>query len=230
MAKPLPDDIKECPDFQSWLRCHEFKSPGIWTFRNVFTRMLHYHFLVGKNMIDGDSGLDCDLDKFTIRPGNIIDPGNTNNVPGIIVTTGEGVRLEQPWITSQMIDEPDYATMKNIHQATVDIALMCLHFDADMVAKISDEVLALVVSNEVPLFTAWEWLLLYTPSAQTSPKLARKAENPEAFENYYESIVQLKLTYEYSTITRVESRRMQDYTLSGPHTLATSIDVTSEKS
>lgn len=181
-------------------------------------------------MIDDESGLACDLDNLTIRPGNIIDPGNTNNVPGIIVTTGEGVRLEQPWLTSQMIDEPDYATMKNIHQATVDIALMCLHFDADMAAKMSDEVLALVVSNEVPLFTAWEWLLLYSPAGQTSPKLARKATDPEAFENYYESIVQLKLTYEYSTITRVESRRMQDYTLSGAHSPGMSVDVTSERS
>lgn len=214
MAQPLPDDIKECPDFQAWLRCHEHKSPGLWEFRNVFTKMMQYHFLVNGKMTDhAHDGLTCTFDDLTVKPGNIIDPGNTNNVPGIIITTGEGIQLETPWINAQIVETPDYATIGNVHQATVTITIMCLHFDADMVAMMSDEVMALLVSAEVPLWQAWGWMLLYRPLGQTSPRLARKATDPEAFENYYESSANVQIQYEYSTVTRQESRRMQDYML-----------------
>lgn len=163
-------------------------------------------------MLDHDhDGLSCTFDDLVVKPGNIIDPGNTNNVPGIIITTGEGIQLETPWISAQIVETPDYATMRNVHQATITVAIMCLHFDPDMTAMMSDEVMALLVSAEPYLWEAWEWMLLYRPQGQSSPKLARKATDPEAFENYYESVASVQVQYEYSTVTRQESRRMQDY-------------------
>lgn len=181
-------------------------------------------------MISDDGALNCELDKFIITPGATVDPGNTNHVPGIIVTTGEGVQLSTEWLQNQILYDPDFATLQNTHRAEVTMGFLCLHFDPDMVARISDEVLALVVSSELLLRQAWEWLIEYQPKGQTSPKLARKATDQDAFENYYEATVNLQLVYQYSTITRIESRRMQDYDLVGRNEVARSVDVTSESS
>lgn len=213
MAEPLPDDIRECEDFQAWLYCHELDSPGLFTFRNAFTKVLKYYFSNPKNLITWRDDLACEVDKFTVKPGAIIDPGNTNNVPGIIITTGDGINYETPWIHAQINRQPDFATDKNVHLAKVNMTMVCLHFDADIVAKISDEVMACLTAYEVLFQETWNWLQLWRPVQQTSPQLARKAQDPEAFENFFESRVVVELTYEYGNVLRRESRRMQDYML-----------------
>lgn len=204
-------------------------SPGLFILRSVFTKLLKYYFSDASHLIVYGDDLACEIDKFTIQPGNIIDPGNTNHVPGIIITTGEGISYETPWMQAQMLRSPDFATARNVHSAKVNMTFSCLHFDADVVAKISDAILAFGVSSEILLFETWNWLKYWHPVQQTSPHLARKAQEPEAFENYYEAQVIFELSFEYGTITRRESRRMQDYVLGGDHDAArTSVDITKD--
>lgn len=224
MAKPLPDDLKECEDFAQWKLCHELDSPGIYTLRNVFTKVIKYFFSREENLSSYGEDLACKIDKFHIAPGAVIDPGNTNMVPGIIITTGDGVSLDTPWISAQVERTPDYATTRNVHLASVPMTMICYEYDADLCAKISDAVLYALVTAEPMFFETWNWLVQYRPKQQTSPQLSRKATDQESFENFYESRVVVEVQYEYGTVTRRESRRMQDYTLHGPHEAINTVD------
>ncbi len=224
MAESLPDDLKECESIETWMKCHELDSPGVGVLRNTFTKLIKYFFSSKENLSKFDSDLECRLDGMHIVPGAVIDPGNTNNVPGIVITTGEGVNMDRPWLIAQVDKEPDFATQENVHWATVNMTFVCLDFDADICAKIADAVMFALVSIEPMLLETWRWLKQYKPKQQTSPQLARKATDQNAFEDFYESRVIVELQYVYATLTRRESRRMQDYAFTGDVVGINSVD------
>lgn len=227
MAKPLPDDLKDCESIEEWKRCHEMDSPGISTLRNTFTRLIKHFFNDRKNVIEYGEDLACrisDGDGLHIAPGSVIDPGNTNMVPGIIITTGDGISLDRPWLMAQVERNPDFATVHNVHLATVNMTFVCYDFDADICAKMSDAVMFAMVSIEPMLLETWPWLKQYRPKQQTSPQLSRKATDQNAFEDFYESRVIVELLYEYVTVTRRESRRLQDYGIGGEVAVTNSVD------
>ena len=216
MAVALPDDLKDCASTEEWKRCHELDSPGLFTLRNCFTRLLKHLFSDPKHLVAWGKDLECKLDKLHISPGTVIDPGNTNMVPGVLITTGDGINYEKPWINSQWVAEPDYASMRLTHMAKVNMTFVCSDYDPDVVAKISDEVMAALVGLEPLLYDTWNWLKDYKPVQQTSPQLAKKGAEQDSYDNYYESRVIFEVTYEYATETRIESRRMQDFMLQPP--------------
>lgn len=227
MAKPLPDDLKDCESFEEWKRCHEYDTPGVGLLRNTFTKLIKFFFSDTDNLSEFGEDLACrvkDGDGFHISAGSVIDPGNTNMAPGIIITTGEGVSMDRPWLRAQIDNMPDFATHENVHMATCNMTFMCLDFDADVCAKIADAVMFALVSIEPMLLETWRWLKQYKPKQQTSPQLARKAQDPNVFEDFYESRVIVELQYVYVTTTRRESRRMQDYGLGGNVVVINSVD------
>lgn len=201
-----------CVSLEDWgTKCSE-APPGLSSLKTGFVLLLKLFFNSPSMLGPWEDALECVANgKLKIEPGTAVDPGNTENVPSIIVSTGEGLQLSKPWIGAPQGNlGGDYSTQINMHQCDVAVNFLVRHFNADIADQMADALMMLLIGSEQQIRNTWTWVVDYAPVNQTEAKRARQAQDPESFEEWYEARVAVKLTYIMSVAVRQESKRIAE--------------------
>lgn len=211
--------IVQCPSLEDWETCFVDSPPSLNTLRHAFTTLLQWAYanVVNKDVYSEELGClvyDTDPTKtqLSISAASVQDPGNTEQVPGIIVSCDQGVQFERPWLSSEGASSPDFSSNERLWIAKVNLKFMCKHYDADVACMMSDFTTMFLAAIEPVLRETFNWILDYKPAAQTEPTLTQKTQTEDATK-WYESTVNFELNYRYSVFTARESKRIKDYSL-----------------
>lgn len=198
----------DCPWLKEWALCHINESPTLSTLRKTFTTLTRSFFLNG-SFGDFEDALGCLREsKINIQAGSRLDPADTENVPGILISCGEGLQFEKPTLSAQVQGSPDFSRVDNVHQAKVTIQFTCRHYDGNIAGYMSDALVMFFCAIEPVLRDTYHWVDEYKPVQQTEPRRSRKVENPEAFEDFYESVFTLEIWYTHIAVLHLESLRL----------------------
>jgi hypothetical protein len=209
--------LVECPALDAWERCFAAAPPSLNTLRHAFTALLKWAFANAINKDDFSDELGCLIfstdpakTQLSIQPASVQDPGDTENVPGILVSCDQGIQFSKEWISVEGKESPDFASHDRIWLAKANLVLVCKHYDADTACMMSDFVTMFLTAMDPVLRDTFDWLLDYKPITQTEPKLTQKTQTEDATK-WYESTVTFELLYRYSVFVARESKRLKDY-------------------
>lgn len=201
-----------CVDLHSWgEHCHE-SAPGLSSLKTGFVLLLKLFFNSPAMMGPWENSLACvTKNKLKIYSGSSTDPADTENVPSIVVSAGEGLQLSCPFLRAPQGNVgKDYSTEINMHQCEVMLTFLIRHYDSDIADMMADALMMLLIGAEQQVRRTWTWVIAYLPTAQTEAKRARQATDPDAFEDWYEARVSIKLIYIMSVTVRQESKRLEE--------------------
>lgn len=217
-------DNVTCVDLQDWFEKCSTVAPGLSSMRSGFVLLLKLFFSSPAMLGPWKDALAClPANKLKIYAGSSVDPGDTENVPSIVVSTGEGIQLQRPWLRAPQGNVGgDFSTDVNMHICDVTLSFKVRHYDSDIADMMADALMMLLIGAEQQVRRTWTWVSDYVPTAQTEAKRARQATDPEAFEDWYEATVALKLTYVMSVTVRQESKRMAEIVQKPSHMLSDS--------
>lgn len=209
-----------CPTLDDWERCYTGAPPTLNTLRRTFTVLTRWAFS-SKTRNDGFAEeLGCltwdeDPSKSQLKIGaaSVLDPGDTEQVPGILISCGkEGVSYERPGISSKGAESPDTAAQYRNYIATAKVQFVCKAFDADVACMMADYLVLFLSAIEPRLRETFGWLLDYRPLNQTEPTLTQKSQS-DSTTKWYEAIVTMDIAYSYSVFVSRESKRLKDFTI-----------------
>lgn len=201
---------------ENWRNCYMGAPPTLNTLRSMFTALICHAFSNVKNMDGYADELGCLTwssnaadNNIDIKPGGVDDPGDTESVPGILISCGkEGITYEPFAMGLYTSFTPDTAGRTISYKSAVNVSFVCRHKDADVSAMMSDYVL-FVLASATPLFyNTFSWILNYIPTQQTEPTLTQKSQT-EGASQWYESTVIVRLDYEYAIASYEESKRIK---------------------
>lgn len=211
--------IVDCPSLDAWRTCFIDSPPSMNTLRYAFTTLLKWAYANSSNKDGFEDALGClvyDNDpaksQITIQPASALDPGNTEHVPGILVSCDQGIQFDRQWLSSEGVSSPDFSSNERLWLAKVSLKFVCRHYDADIACTMSDFVTMFLTAIEPVLYETFNWILDYKPAAQTEPTLTQKSQTEDATK-WYESTVSFSMTYRYSVFVARESKRLKDYGL-----------------
>lgn len=188
------------------------------TLRRAFTLLARWAFSSKKNMADYGDILGCyvydqtsNTNKLSINPGSVVDPGDAQNVPGILVSIPEGIKYNKAGMQPVSFISPDTSTTTQVALAETQIVFLIRDYDADICSYMGDLIAMFLFAIKYRLFETWSWLNEFDLEIQTEPKITTKDETEAT--QWYESKVVFKLVYSYSVFVARESKRLKDYTL-----------------
>lgn len=186
--------------------------PGLSSLRSGFVLLFKLFFSSPSMLGPWKDALAClPSNKLKIYAGSSVDPGDTENVPSIVVSAGEGLQLSKPWLGAPQGNlGGDFSTQINMHQVDVTLSFKVRHYDSDIADMMADALMMLLIGSEQQILRTWTWVRDYAPVGQTEAKRARQATDPEAFEDWYEATVSLKLIYDMKVTVRLESKRIAE--------------------
>lgn len=205
-------DNVTCVDLQDWFeKCSE-SAPGLSSLRSGFVMLLKLFFSSPDMLGPWRDALAClPANKLKIYAGSSVDPGDTENVPSIVVSTGDGVQVQRPWLRAPQGNMGgDFSTDINMYISKVTIHFKLRHYDSDIADMMADALMMLIIGSEQQVRRTWTWVSDYVPMAQVEAKRARQATDPDAFEDWYEASVTLELTYVMAVAVRMESKRIAE--------------------
>lgn len=189
------------------------------TLRRAFTSLVRWAFSDPSKMADYGEALECYTYKgagadntLNIAPSSTIDPGDTQNVPGILISLGQGVQYTHPAMQPYINEAPDTSEISLTSIASADITILCRDKDADVCCMMGDLCTLFLFAMTERLYNTWSWLRTYQIQGQTEPKITQ-AEGGTDDTKWYESTITIKIEYEYSVFTARESKRMKDFSL-----------------
>lgn len=216
MAERL-DLPMHCPSLEAWERCYMGAPPTLNTLRRTFTALVRWAFSNAANTDGFADALGCltwsegNDSQITIKPASVNDPGNTEVVPGIIISCGkEGISYSRVGISSVGAESPDTASHYRNRIAKVKMQFVCNAYDADVACYMSDYLMLFLSAMEPKLRETFGWLLDYDPSNQTEPTLTQKVQGDT---KWYESVVVVDIAYVFSVFVSRESKRLKDFTM-----------------
>lgn len=201
-----------CADLHEWCeRCMQ-APPGMSSLRSGFVLLFKLFFSSPSMLGPWKDALAClPANKLKIYAGSSVDPGDTENVPSIVVSAEGGLQLSKPWISAPQGNiGGDFSTQVNMHQCEVTLSFKVRHYDSDIADMMADALMMLLIGSEQQIVQTWSWVIDYVPVAQTEAKRARQAADPEAFEDWYEATISLKLVYVMAVTVRQESKRIAE--------------------
>lgn len=211
--------IVQCPSLEAWETCFVDAPPSLNILRHAFTTLLKWAFANSSNKDSFSEELGClvfDVDpaksQISIQSASVQDPGDTEHIPGIIVSCDQGIQFEKQWLSSEGPGSPDFASNERIWLAKASLKFVCRHYDADTACMMSDFTTMFLTAMEPVLYDTFNWILDYRPAAQSEPTLTQKSQTEDATK-WYESTVNFTLTYRYSVFIARESKRLKDYGL-----------------
>ena len=206
-----------CVDLHSWGEHCGDSAPGLSSLKTGFILLLKLFFSHPAMMGPWEEALACvTKNKLKIYSGSSTDPADTENVPAIVVSSGDGLQLSCPFLRAPQGNiGGDYSTEVNMHQCDVAITFLVRHYDSDIADMMADALMMLLIGSEQQIRQTWPWIIAYLPTAQTEARRARQATDPEAFEDWYEARVTIKLIYMMSVTVRQESKRLEEVHLHG---------------
>lgn len=218
MATNLDLAKENCTCYEQWHRCFKEASPSMSTLRRAFTLLARWAFSSKKNMSDYGDILECytydatsDSNKLSINPGSVVDPGNAQNVPGILVSIPEGIKYNKVAMQPDSFISPDTSTSTLTSIAETQIVFLIRDYDSDICSYMADLIALFLFAMKYKLFETWGWLNEFDLEMQTEPKITTKDETEAT--QWYESKVVFKLVFNYSVFVGRESKRLKDYTL-----------------
>lgn len=218
MATNLDLAKENCTCYEQWHRCFKDSSPSMSTLRRAFTLLARWAFSSKKNMADYGDILECytydatsDSNKLSINPGSVVDPGDAQNVPGILVSIPEGIKYNKVAMQPEIHISPDTSTTTQVALAEAQIVFLIRDYDADICSYMGDLIALFLFAMRTRLFNTWNWLSDFDLEMQTEPKITTKDETEAT--QWYESKVVFKLVFNYSVFVGRESKRLKDYTL-----------------
>lgn len=155
---------------------------------------------------------DSESNIINISPSSIIDPGDTQNVPGILISLGNGVQYTHPSMQPYINESPDTSAVSLTSLASTTLTVLCRDRDADVCCMMADLCTMFLFALTERLFNTWSWLRIYQIQSQTEPKITQ-AEGSQDDTKWYESTLTIKIEYEYSVFTARESKRLKDFSL-----------------
>jgi hypothetical protein len=142
-----------------------------------------------------------------------MDPGDTEQVPGILISCGkEGVSFDRPGISSKGAESPDTSAHYRNYLASAKLQFVCKAFDADVACMMADYLVLFLAAIEPRLRETFGWLMDYKPLNQTEPSLTQKAQS-DTTTKWYEAVVTMDIAYSYSVYVARESKRLKDFTV-----------------
>lgn len=210
--------IPTCTCFDEWFRCFREAPPSLNTLRRAFTALLRFAYSDVSRFDGYSDALSCltysdeaKNSKLTIKPSTTNDPGDTEDIPGIVISIPEGVNYEPVGFTPIAQESDDTSNWQQSLMATANITIISRNYDADMCCTMSDINTLFLFSLYQRLFETWNWLRNYTLKQQTEPKMSQTSEEDPT--KWYESTVVLELKFEYNTFASRESKRLKDGTI-----------------
>lgn len=215
------DRCQCCSSLDRWCDCVRGASPSLHDLRRIFTLLLQYLFSDSSRLAEYSEALECrtyDSDKnntkISISPTTVVDPGDTENIPGILVQAGDdGMQFEPAGLTSDVNESTDYASHEEVWKTTVQMQFVCRDKDADVAGIMSDAVMLFLVALRPKLFRTLSWLREFDPVSVTEPKIAKNELDDTSTDRWYESVASVKITAEYRVYVAEESRRLKDFSL-----------------
>lgn len=202
-------------DLQELFMCLEGAPPSLNTIRRAFTALTMYAFSNVTHMDGFSDNLACrtysaDPAKTQIRifSKGAYDPGNTENIPSVVVSLGDGLRLERLGIGDTAYTGDNFSVRIPAYKGTLDVIFTCRDYDADVSCYMSDLLLLFFTALQERMHETWGWLISYTPSLQTEPEL--KTKDGDTDTKWYESTVRLSITLSYEVFTSREAPPLKD--------------------
>lgn len=215
MAASLNDACKCLNSLQELFMCLEGAPPSMNTIRRAFTALAMYAFSNVRYMDGFSENLACrtyssDPAKTQIRitAQGAYDPGNTENIPGIVISLGDGLKLERLGIGDTAHTGANFSVRIPAYKGTLDVVFKCRDYDADVSCYMSDLLLLFFTSIQERMYETWGWLISYAPSTQTEPELKTKEGDSDT--KWYESTVRLNITLAYEVFTSREAPPLKD--------------------
>jgi hypothetical protein len=157
---------------------------------------------------DSTPGAD---NRLTISPETIFDPGDSELIPGIYISLGDGVAYQLPAMQPYLNEAPDTSTTELATMASTTITIKCLDKDAHVSCLMADMCAMFLFAMTERLFNTWSWLRNYQLQAQSEPVKKTSEGNDDT--HWYESSVVFKIEYEYRVFTARESKRLKDFSV-----------------
>lgn len=214
------DLTKVCPcrmDLRELLACFEGAPPSMNTIRRAFTAFTMYAFNNVSRMGDFAEALSCRTysddasSKINIRPAGVNDPGDTELIPGIVISLGDGLQLERLGIGDTSHESSNMSVRVPAYKGAVNVIFKCRDFDSDISCYMADMLLMFFTAIQESLYETWGWLLDYRPKLQTEPQIKSKEGDTDT--KWYESTVQLELGINYSVFTAREAPPLKDFSM-----------------
>lgn len=210
LLKPSP-----CfPSLKAWCDYCEGAAASLNNIRRAFTLLARTAFA---NITDSGSYADplgCrsysddpSKSSISIQPASVIDPGDTQNIPGILVSVPGGLAYQRPMLNPNKWLSPDYSITGNVAFGKAKVQFLCRDRDADIACLMSDLLMTVMLAARGPVLKMWhQWLLDYDLSTQTEPEL--KTNPDDATQRWYESSAVIELTLAVGATAHMESKRL----------------------
>lgn len=210
-----------CSSVREWCACADRESPSMYSLRRMFTLLAQYLFSDKERMAGFGDALECRTydpaginSGISIQPATVVDPGNTENIPGILVQLSEdGVKLEPLAMRPDVNESVDYASHEEVWKATATVQFRCRDKDADIAGQMADAMLLFVTAIRTRLLRYIGWLKDYSPGGATEPKLTKNELDDTSTERWYESVVSVDITFTYAVGVAEDSKRLKDFSL-----------------
>lgn len=208
-----------CETLAEWQRCYTAAPPSLNTLRRAFTALTRWAFSEHTNKGGFAEELGCLVwtngpdSELTISPASIVDPGDTEHVPGVTVSCSqEGVTYDRLGLSATVQESPDTALHFREYTAQTKLQFVCSAFDADTACIMADYLMLFLTAIEQKLKETFSWLLEYKPQVQTEPKLSQQSQAENSMK-WYEATVIFDLAYLYSVTVARESKRLKDFSV-----------------
>lgn len=211
-----------CDTFAGWSDCVKEYSPNLHSIRRLFTLLAQYLFSDADRLSKFSEALACltykpdggDGPGISIQPASVIDPGNTENVPGILVeASDEGMQLKKLAMSPEGKESKDYSATVEMWQGDVTIQFKCLNLDGDVACLMADALLMFLTAVRKRVLSVIPWMKEYEPLGETAPVLKRSEQDDTSSTRWYESVVSVKISFIYSVYVAIESKRLKDFSL-----------------
>lgn len=212
-----PVTCSKCKDLDELFRCVAAPSPSLNEFRRTFTALAMYAFSNVASSSDYGDALACrtydpnnEASKIHVQAQSVVDPADTENIPGILVSVKEGVQFKRMGFGDSMKEAYTMAHTTKGWLGSVDITFTCRDWDADVSCMEADYLMLVLSALKDRMHENWRWLLDYYPATVTEPTLKRPEGDESGATKWYESTFVLHLDYVYSVSVARESVPLRD--------------------
>lgn len=205
--------------FHEWRECFCNKPPTLNNIRRGFTTLLRYCFSDESHYADNKEILGCltysddpKERKLNVEAKGAYDPADTESVPGVMVSLGEGVQFNRIGIHDTRVTSKDFSRVTDTSLATVIITVTCSHKNADVSCGLADMCTLFLTAAKKHIYKSWGWVKQIDIVKQTEPKLEQPSQQ-DSTAKWYDSTVAIQLIYEYSINIETESKRLKEFTI-----------------
>lgn len=219
-GEDIAGKCSRCSTFEGWTDCVRESYPTLYSVRRLFTLLARYMFSDPDRLAQFSSALSClayNQDGgpgISIQPASVVNPGNTENVPGILVeASDEGLQLKKLAMSPEARESGDYSATVEMWQGDVTIQFRCMNLDGDVACLMADALLMFLTAIRKRVLSVIPWMKEYEPVGETAPVLKKSEQDDSSATRWYESVVSVRISFIYSVYNAIESKRLKDFSM-----------------